>query len=238
MGINLGGHQLILGGGGRSSLSNFNNRQHQLIPPRTSSYNVNIPPAPPLPALTNSQIPSSIPFQPPVPLPANLPLPPTNLPAPPLVNLPVDLPPPPVLPLPPGPMPLIPPVMNNFSTAAQQQIPSFHVPQQNQNSYDSMPPPPPTYNSSCSSQQSFDRFGGKTQSFNDYPDFTNIPKIKRSNSLDSLRDFHSYSNKRHKKSPAWSDKSEKRRSRSRRSDSSRRISAEGSNAQVCSFYLN
>ena len=229
MGINLGGHQLILGGGGRSSTNNFNNRQHQLIPPRSSSYNANIAPAPPLP-VQNSQIPSSLPFQPPVPLPPSLPLPPSNLPAPPLVNLPVDLPPPPVLPMPPGPMPLIPPVMNNFNTAAQQQIPSLHVPQQNQNNYGPMPPPPPAFNSSYGSQQNFERFGGPTQSFNDYPDFTNIPKIKRSNSLDSLRDFHS--SKRHKKSPAWSDKSDKHRSRSRRSDSSRRVSAEGNDAKV------
>jgi hypothetical protein len=201
MGINLGGHQLVLSGGAQAVKNNFNHRQHELRPPLNPSFNV----APPFQNVNTSisNPASRFPVPPTVPIQNTIPLPP-NLPTPPSIPLPPNLPPPPAMPLPPvppvPPMPQVPPP------------PSFNsvpLPLPVSQSFQGAMLPPPTFsqgsaNMSCkpSMYVSDFRFIGQSQTSTDFP----IPKkanIKRSNSLDSLIDgYNPNPNKRLRKSPS------------------------------------
>ena len=203
MGINLGGHQLVLSGGSHPSTKNFHNKQHQLRPPQPSSYNAassysnvttNITkPIPPFPVLPTNPLPPTI------PLPPNIPAPPS------IVPLPPNLPPPPAIPLPPGPMPQVPclPSIQNRFNSPQQPAPSSFVPSfsASQSTFSAMPPPLhfSSNNPSLVGLPSASNiFTGQSELSN-----YNAPssgKLTRSNSLDSLIDY--MPNKRRRKSPS------------------------------------
>ena len=241
MGINLGGHQLVLGGGAGGYVSNNSfNRQHQQIPPRHPSYNVNtaVPPFSNMNTNTRNPVPPHpvmMAAPPPVSLPYNIPAPP-SIPLPPSIRLPHNLPPPPTLPLPAGPMPPHPPqpTFTNYNVMPQQHAPSTNlfVPHsQSQSSYSMLPPPKFHNNSTSSIPSRNDRFASHHNVVRD------TSTIKRSNSLDSLRDFPSSPRKRMKKSPSRYDLSKssisKRSFRRSSRDAAHTSSFDEKISQVC-----